>query len=874
MRQKKRISSSRLSPLRRVASASKREIEINPNKRSRPSSRDSTDLNAILTSLASRSSSRPNSGKDYRTKAATVAPPISDLEFYLNSAKQTFKHKSQFERNYEEKVQKFLLTDGVSEFSPLDLEVSAVSLFPPSLACERAIKDDSQDQEENRAEPEVEVPTGATFDEDTTITPELIAKETQNPLFVCGYLLKSADLFLDQAHRIVLSANYLEGTKAYFRLVKAALKALHIVIAQYQPHLRPEQAASVFYRIAKIYLDETENYSSAERYAKKSMTIASKHNLVLFMVAAELLCAKVLEVSDPPLLKAFLKERQILHEQEGRLSVSSLFVLKRIESANPTEFASILQALEKTNCSSVDPMLHSLSLLLQAKLHIAQGSLKVADLKLHECRGVFLRIGEIPPQLKAMLYLQYLSLCTQKNDYKHGRKWIQKLTDLVKKQRENKWHSWCDDGAVPISLSTDTIESVSFLLQWIGPDELIPTIYLSCGVYYINESTELGKAKKILDTCVGDVEKGLKALTSTQQDSRKFGISHLTNKIVRLSCLKFLAVYYQAWLGLMSSSDFSGMKFITAFISSYNLESFTAEELWYYNFLLPPFHYLLAMMHQAQGDLKAAKGHFMKARNLTVRGSPVPVDLMHLQNALGLGYKTSDSLSELYIYSTLHLLIISEYEFRSLTQVPNSSPQHEQTLRKSRSTLAYLHTEMTKIMESTTLHDTITANELFILTYKSALAVFYSDGFEESDKRPDASLVSEIEKLVFSDSVKVQNVELLALYILLRLAVNLDKSNRAYGKCTRRLSKAEDNGKILSLFVYLEAQKRELAANDAVKAEKIKRKIDGIAESVRSKIDAARKSFLANLSGPELLISESKGKDASKVSVNAQKPVS
>lgn len=817
----RRISNSRLNPVRRVVSSSKREVVLG-TKRSRPSSEESSDTNAILTSQPSRKSSRPNSQGKETASVIPKDPPISDTQFYLDSGVQPPKPKSLFERSYEAKLQKFLLTDESSDFLALELETNVVSSLPPSLVGRIYKSEETNEEPEEttlvETEPEVE------------ITQKGILQLTENPDFICHCLIKSADIFLEEAYGNVLAANYIEGAKAYYKLIKAAMKALHMVVSQYMACLQPREAALVLYKLAQIYLDETENYSTAEQFAKRALGIASRNNLLQERVAAELLCAKILKVSDVHLLEPFLNERQELYEKENKPEISILFALKRIELTRAGDPKALTSALE-TAGQSLGDHIRCLCLLTQSSIPLSQGSPEITEKLLQECRGVFFNMKKVEPQLKAMLYLQMLAVSTQTNAFKIGKKWIKKLTDFIQKQNEEKWASWNKDGTIPISAAAGS-DTVTILLQWIAPDDFIPVFYLTSGVFFINESSDLAKAAKLFESCLSEVEKAIAALTTYRAKLQHFRVSYLTTKIVRLSAIKFMAIFYKVLLLFMASSDFTGIQSIHAFLDSYNSSNFTAEELWYYKFLVPYYHYLSAMYHQAQGNLKAAKYMFLRVRSLASQ-TDNPVTPLQ-QQFLGIGHETLGKNSELYIYSTMHLLNIVEYEFQSLSH----DNQHEQAIQSSRSFLASLHADMTRILEDPS--SGVILSNTFMLTYKSAAAVFYNCGFREV-KRADSALASEIEKLVFSNSIHIQNVELLALYLLLRLAVNLDQSNRLYGKCLRRITKNEDNGKLLSLFVYLEAQRRELG--DDAKAEKIQRKIDALKQSVQSKIDAARQSL-------------------------------
>lgn len=822
----RRISNSRLNPVRRVVSSSKREVVLG-TKRSRPSSEESSDLNAILTSQPSRKSSRPISeGK--KTVNVPKDPPISDTQFYLDSGVQLPRPKSLFERSYEAKLQKFLLTDESSDFLALELETNVDSLPPSLVEIIRKPEESYEAPEETtlvETEPEVD------------ISPTNVLQLTENSDFICHCLIKSADIFLEEAYGNVLAANYIEGAKVYYKLIKAAMKALSMVISQYMACLPPREAALVLYKLAQIYLDETENYSTAEHFAKRSLNVASKNGLLQERVAAELLCAKILKGSDVHLLEPFLNERQEMYEKEDKPEISVLFALKKFELTRAGDLKALVSALS-TAGQSLGNHIRCLCLLMQSSIHLSQGSAEIAEKLLQECRGVFLNMKNVEPQLKAMLYLQMLSVSTQTNAFKVGKKWIKKLTDFIQKQNAEKWTSWNKDGTIPIS-ATAGRDTVTFLLQWIAPDEFVPVFYLTSGVFFITKSSDLAKAAKLFETCLNESEKAIAGLTTYRAKLQHFRVSHLTTKIVRLTAIKFMAVFYKILLLFTTSSDFSAIQPIHTFLDSYNSSNFTAEELWYYKFLVPYYHYLSAMYHQAQGNLKAAKYMFLRVRSLASQ-TDNPVTPLQPQQFLGIGHETLGKNSELYIYSTMHLLNITEYEFQSLSH----DNQHEQAIQSSRSFLASLHADMTRILENP--NSGVTSSSTFMLTYKSAAAVFYNCGFREV-KRPDTGLATEIEKLVFSNSIQIQNVELLALYLLLRLAVNLNQSNRLYGKCLRRITKNEDNGRLLSLFVYLEAQRRELG--DDAKAEKIQRKIDALKQSVQSKIDAARQSLHIKSSG-------------------------
>lgn len=799
-------------PLKRVLASSKREVVFDaPRKKSRLLLSLSLALVLILTS-------RPNLAPVQKTPA--IDRKVSPAKFYES--------KSVLEKQYERRLKRFLPSEESSDFLPLS-EAEA----PENGTNE--VETDVNEPVEVIAEPEeeeavVELPI---------ITPENIEEYTSSADFSISWLIHTSEDFIRQAHTSVLDANDIQGTKTYFKLIKLALKALHMLITKYRTSLNPALELVVYYELAHIYFSETENLEMADTYINKAIALSSRHNLVRSRIICEFLCSQILQTSNPNLVASYLVEKQTSYSNQGLHNISDLFALARVNNLLVTDAQTGLTTLQSI-CQrpGVHPIVRILSLLYQTSLNLYQGNPEDGALCISEVEKLL--TPDHPPQLRAMCHLLKFAYYISANKAEKGKPYLEILSSFISLQRLGNWKGWQEDGAfeTTVPIINDGEEEVPFRVLWLSSDEFVIMFYFLSGVLFLTTGASHKRTNKVFSTCLDIIGLQIEELTKAKQSTRNFPIAELTGKIVRLNYVRFSIHFYRVWLNFIVADDFTGVAFLQGFIKSFDEDNFTKEELCYYRPLIPRILYLTAIYFQAHGDLKAAKYYFARVKHMSSSSQSLSgPEISFLQKGLGIGCESSlakDHYSELYMFSTLHLLLITEYEMRL------AGKQQLKETTQLRISLGTLYADLTLAAEEKTSSKTfVGSNVLFLLSFKSAECVFSNKGFVSMSK--ESTLVPQIIELLDKVSDKPY-IAVLATYILFRLSVNLEQSNDYFAQCLRMVSENDNNSRILSIFVLSEAQRKEIENMDPAKAELLGLRIEGLRQRVASIFELAHTS--------------------------------
>lgn len=812
-------------PLKRVLASSKREVLFEPPKKKRP---------LLDSSLVSILTSRPNSA-DLEKGSRKGSPRVEDVKREITakasqssrkppnslvSASQFYETKSALERQYERRLQKFLPTADGSDFlvlleGMLDLPVPLIDVVEPG----EPIKPEEELEVIELEEPEEPVVIDSEY-------LESLLSGSKGPDFHIAWLVHNADDFIQRAHKSVLDANDIQGTKSYYKLVKLAVKSLQMVVRKYTASLNPELELVVYYKLAQLYYSETENLHTADHYINKAISLATRHNLVKIRVTSEFLCSRILEASNPNLLSSYLVEKHATYSSRGLHNIADLFALARVNNLLVTDTSTGLTALHSIGLrKGVHPMLRTLCLLYQANLHLHRG---VPDEGHHCIMETSTLLADAPPQLLAMCHLLQFAYYIQVDNIEQGKACLQVLSDFVSLQRKNHWGGWREDGSFEIHVPILKEETIPFRVLWLNSDEFVIVFYFLSGVLFLSEGNNYKRTNKVFSTCLDIIELQLKELTKVRVSSRNFPISQLTGKIVRLNFLRYSVHFYRVWLSFMQN-DFKGIVFLQSFIKDFNEDNFTKEELCYYKLLIPRILYLTATYFQAHGDWRAAKYYFARVRHMSSSSqSTSGPEISLLQKGLGIGCESSlakDTYSELHLYSTLHLLLLTEYEMRMVSQI-DSDESRTKTAR-CRTYLGMLYADLTHALEKDGTNFS-GSNALFRLSFKSVVCVYFNKGLKENQ---NTSHVPEITKLLETVSGASFAV-LLAKYVLFRLSVSLDQSKKYLEECMKMV---ENDENVLGIFVLLEISGRE---QDPAQADLLHLKILGLRDKLSSKFIA------------------------------------
>lgn len=654
-----------------------------------------------------------------------------------------------------------------------------------------------------------------------------LAQSVSLSTFHTSMCLHMADVYLQAAHSNVLQANDIPGTKAYFAHIRLGLKALLFLISK---QLDPTLEAAVCYRIAQIYFTETENLDLADKYVHRAMALAGRHQLLDVRICSELLYAQILHESNPQLLAPFLLERHSIYSAQGARAAADLFSLARVDSLVVSDPGAAQLALRSLCGSETSPQVRILALLLQVNLHLYRGSPRACGSLLET---TFSLIGESPPQIIAMAHLFRLAYLCQTNQ--DSTAYVEVVSRFVSQQRKAEWKEWADDGFISVDLLIGSL-SVPYKVQWMNLDEFVVMFYFLSGVLFLGDPASAKKALKVFSACLEIINTQFEELTLAKPSVRSFPLRLLTGKIVRLNYIRFCVYYYKVWLSFVLKNDFSGISFLHGFIRDFDEDNFSAEELCYYKLLIPRILYLAAIYYHAHGDIAAAKYYFLRVKNLTssAHHEAWKPETSVVQKYLGIGCEAImalDSYSEYNVFSTLHLLLISEYEIQALSLL---DPDNKAA--QIRSFMAQLYSDLSLADSDRTF---AASSPVYLLTYKAVVSSYQNKGFPLGQERRNDSLRDEILAL-FKKVPKSGFLASFISYVLFRLSHNVDERKRLFTECYKATSGKDDNSKILRLLLAQEERRSRSEIGDRDRIEQIDTKIEKLSHNIDVRLEFAR----------------------------------
>lgn len=677
--------------------------------------------------------------------------------------------------------------------------------------------------------------------------------------FTIDNLLYTSEFFLNKAHLIVLDANDIVGTKTYYKMIKLSIKALLLIVKKYSLCLNPQLELIIYFKLARLYLNETENLNRADDYINKAITIASRNNLIKMKFISEFLAGRILEKTNSKLLPNYLNEKIKRYKSSGYNNLSDLLLLSKINSLLVSDYSTGLIVLQSLIIDpTVDSTISILSQLFAASLILYRGSPSNCQSLLSKVETTLESVNGIPPQIIAMKLLLQFQLYIQTNEVSQSSSAQKQINSFINGQRSIQWKSWNESGSFVLETSPSSShpttthgDTIPYQIFWLNSDEFVITFYFLTGVHLLSELQNLKKANKVFTVCLGLINSQLEELTKIKDSKRNFPVSQLTNKIIRLNYTKIFIQYYQVWLQF-TNNDFSGTGPLQEFLDNYNANNFTEEEICYYKLLVPKILYLFGVYSQFHGDLKAAKHYYLKVRNATKCHSTKSATIASLQFNSGIGgetFQAEKEYSELYVYSTIHLLMISNYELAKFSKIPKEE-QDNNRINEAHRFIATLYQDLSeafntknKLTSNTFTMNFTMSNKLLLLTYQAILSIYSSSNVTESDR-------GEInDSLHFKMKENLQEFEIpqgmryikpLVLYVLYLGSVNLEERNKYFSVCMELIADiTTDNEKVLSLFVLRDSNKINLENNDQDKFKMTNLQIQVLKQEVENKFSKA-----------------------------------
>lgn len=665
--------------------------------------------------------------------------------------------------------------------------------------------------------------------------------------FTVHNLIYTSEFFLNKAHLMVLDTSDDVGMKNYYKMIKLSIKALLILIKKYGQFLNPHLELIIYFRLAKLFLNETNNLDRADDYVNKAISISSRNNLVKLKFATEFLAGKILDKTNPKLLPNYLNEKIKTYQSSGYNDLASLLILFKINSLLISDYRTGLIVLQTLTSNSTISIISTIACLFEASLHLYRGSPKNCQTSLSKVEDQVIKEF---PQLIAMKLLLQFQFYNQTNDVTNCRNAYEQIGDFISRQRENQWSSWNEDGSFVLESSIGD-DLIPFQIFWLNSDEFVIVFYFLTGVHFLFELQHPKKADKVFNVCLGLINSQLEELTKIKASKRKFPVSQLTNKIIRLNYTKIYIQYYQVWL-LFMKNDFSSIGPLQAFLDNYNANNFTDEELCYYKLLIPKIYYLFGIYNQFHGDLNTAKRYYFLVRQCTSRKSKTSLIASSLQFLSGIGgetFQAENEYSELFVFSTLHLLVITNYHLQILSSTPNNKQgfDHNTQVSENYNFISSLYQDLDegfnterKLSSNTFTMNFTMSNKFLVLTHQAMQLIYASDDnvVRGGESKILESLHMQIKKAF--DELEIPKgmrfVKTFILYVLYLGSISLEEKKKFFSFCMELIKDATtDNEKILSLLILRDSNLINMENNDQDKLKMTNLQIQMLKQQVADK---------------------------------------
>lgn len=476
-------------------------------------------------------------------------------------------------------------------------------------------------------------------------------------------------------------ANILE----YYKLIKAAIGCLLVVIKKYSHLLNSELEAMVYLSLAEIYFFETESTDLAGELVNKAILIADRTNLHKIKFQAEYLAAQVLFKEKSKLGLRFLDSKI---EEYSRVDVSLVLLFEFLKlkfnlATDPDRaFLIIKSILEKVT----DPLSRQLALCYHLTYSLHAGDLSTSKSLISELET--LSSERTIPQLQAFILLNTLWCSVLENETNLIKRSMSKVDLFVKSQKLTNWDNWSRDGKFTITMNINVSSSpqlredkiaidVPYEVEWLSSSDCLFMLYFMSGVAYIPKGFDRkGRALKFFDACFSILQSQEASL-----HSRSLKFQDHENAVLKARFMKIYLNYYQL-LARFNSNDWNidpqgKDQVLFQFVDDYDEGKCSSQELLVYHKLVTQILYLLGVYYHGKREYETAKNYYNRIRShlkkSTFQLSPEswfmndPVLVSLYQIGIGLGGDAIELRSyknEIYTYASVNLLIIISYEIK------------------------------------------------------------------------------------------------------------------------------------------------------------------------------------------------------------------
>ncbi|KAL6453223.1 hypothetical protein SBY92_004790 [Candida maltosa Xu316] len=545
---------------------------------------------------------------------------------------------------------------------------------------------------------------------------ELLQDNTTSNEMRFEYFIELSDYFRNRAHKDVSTL----PLDTYYKFIKLSLKCLTILDKRHS--LDMNQKFLVYYKLAQIYIEETENLEIGEKYLNQAIALSSNLNDLKNMFNCELMVCHLIEKVNPKTLINYLIAK-IQFYQEKRLNelvdCLELIKIKYNLVHNPdTALSSLTLLIGKTQNQTIK----AFCLIQSANLHLHRAS-PVTALDLINHAGKIIEDNNIESLKLSLLMAQFVAYIHLNKDSK---KIIGKVSKFVGRD-DNA------NGKIELSIDVPKLDHTFRIdFDWITTGELAILAHLLTGVALLSDSRNKAKI------CF---EKALKNLSKVEK-SNKLGSMSLDEYVRKSKKLKYLRVlikYYQ------TINNFVISKYtidpLNEFMQSTHKEMDESDYIIIKGFYRM-IYYCFAMYYHHNADLQAAKYYYLK-----VIESNKAVNPRYAAEQLSLGIPCESispvgKFDELSVYANLNLVILLHFETDKLKQnTPSYLPDiKNQCLNNLEE--AFKQSETTT---SNTFNLNFTSNsDILFVTYNFILKIVLSSGIDLNFQTKIEQLLSKL----------------------------------------------------------------------------------------------------------------------------------
>lgn len=503
-----------------------------------------------------------------------------------------------------------------------------------------------------------------------------------------------------------------------------------MVIRKYSDRVSPTLLALSRYKLARLYHYETMNSDLDQEFANEAHHTSSKHGLTKLAILSDILLALIMNSNETALCTLFLDVRieDYRNRQcKGGTSIFTLYKLNFLLTNDPPTALVLLQ--EMCADQHLDNRLRTLCVLLQSNLLLLRGSLAYAKQLIDTAQSLLERNNTFPHQFEAMNLLLSLLYFVRLGDNTHAQLYTQKINLFIRSQQEKLWPGW-ESNAIPLLIKISTgnsPSSLACLVGWLSHKEFMLNFNLIAAVSLLRQPpSKRSKAIYALKKTESISSSMIKSMTDKRK-SHVLDRKQASRTLCRLHYIRYTTHIYRTWAGFLDG-DFDAIRYMNEFMQSVNKRKLVASELLYCPLILPRLFYIFAVYYHYRGDLQMAKYYYMKVRNAVSEpvSSREQVERSRLQLELGVGSEIicgNEGFNELYVYSTMNLVLLNEYECKRLSRssklLANPQLRLNNVLYRNLMTLFAQNSSLNKFNAGFERHDHLAA-----LSYYAILSIF------------------------------------------------------------------------------------------------------------------------------------------------------